>query len=148
MSKTLNLIHVVFGTHCRHSTLNPENKEQLHKMICDFLNKTGCRLIRINSMPDHVHILMNLSPAISLSEVIGKLKANMSLWIKRSGLFPLFEGWCEGYFACSVSPQNSESVISYIINQEHHHASRSYHDEMNGLYLKAGLQWHDNELNN
>ena len=146
MSKTLILLHVVFGTKHRQSTLSTNNKEHLHRMICDYLKKLDSTLLRINSMPDHVHILISIKGTTSLSDTIGKLKANTSQWIKRSGLFPLFNGWCEGYFACSVSPQNSEQVIGYIINQELHHVSRSYCDEMASLYLKAGLQWHENEL--
>ena len=146
MSKTIILIHAVFGTSHRQSTLNPENKDDLHRMMGYYLTQLDTQLLCINSMPDHVHILMSIKGSISLSDVIGKLKAYTSQWMKRSGWFPLFNGWCDGYFACSVSPQNSEQVAGYIFNQEIHHNTRSYRDEMSSLYLKAGLQWHEKEL--
>lgn len=146
MSKVFSLHHVVFGTKGRECVLNPECREMLHSFIWHHLNESGCYMYRINSMPDHVHILFNLNPTKALSKVVGDIKAYSSAWMKKKGAFPLFKGWGEGYYAASISRSHQDDVIKYINNQQTHHGLTSYIDEMKRLYLKAGMQWFDDEL--
>jgi len=97
-------------------------------------------------MPDHLHMLIDLHPDVSLSKLIAHIKSTSSLWMKRSGLFPLFTSWSQGYFAASVSLGHKEAVVEYIKGQQAHHANIPYLDEMATLYLKNGLPWHDNDF--
>lgn len=97
-------------------------------------------------MPDHVHLLIDLNPTIALSDLIRNLKATTSQWMTKSGLFPLFEGWGKGYYAASLSFEHKQSVIDYIINQEQHHKTRSYEEEMKWLYNRNRLQWYDDDM--
>jgi len=91
-------------------------------------------------------MLIDLNPDQSLSKLISHIKSASSLWLKRSGLHPLFTGWCEGYYAASVSLEHKNTVIEYIKSQQTHHASIPYLDEMASLYLKNALPWHPNDL--
>ena len=146
MSKTKCLYHIVFGTKHREYTLDPEYVEGLYRYIWGALHNHQCFLLRINSMPDHVHMLIDLNPKIALSDLMESLKATSSGWLKHDGHFPLFKGWGRGYFAESVSPDNKDGVIEYIKGQQLHHGIEKYVEEMRRLYRRNGFEWYDNEL--
>ena len=87
MSTTTNLIHIVFATRKRHRAIDRPHEEDLYRFIWKLLKEEKCRLLRINGMPDHVHMLIDLAPTISLSSMMQKLKRQSSDWMKKCGLF-------------------------------------------------------------
>ena len=146
MSKTISLHHIVFGTKHRLSTINDTHREDLYRFIWHLLKERNCFLCRINGMPDHIHLLIDLNPNQALSVLMKELKTYTSQWMKKSGYFPVFEGWGKGYYAASVSFNDKDSVVKYIIDQQAHHQSASYENEMKGLYKRNCLQWHDEDM--
>ena len=97
-------------------------------------------------MPNHVHMLIDLSPTYTLSDVVGDIKSHSSQWMRKSGLFPIFEGWARGYYASGVSVKDKENVINYITGQQELHKSYPFDEEMKWLYKRNCLEWHDNDL--
>ena len=83
-------------------------------------------------MPDHVHLLIELSLLDKFSHFIRELKASSSQWIHK--IFPNLHdfAWQEGYGSFSVSYSALQDVQKYIQNQEQHHATMSFEEE----YLK------------
>jgi REP element-mobilizing transposase RayT len=83
-------------------------------------------------MPDHVHLLIELSLLDKFSHFVRDLKASSSLWIHKN--FPNLHdfSWQEGYGSFSVSYSALQGVQKYIQNQEQHHANMSFEEE----YLK------------
>jgi len=146
MSKTITLVHVVFCTRKRLATINPDASVNLYRIIHELLNESDCYLYRINAMPNHVHLLFNLSPRVALADMVKNLKSKSSQWMSKSGLHPIFKGWGKGYFSASVSPQNRINVINYIKNQQEHHKDKPFDSEIMWLYKQAGLQWHDDDM--
>lgn len=146
MSKTLSLHHIVFSTRFRQPTLEPAHAEELHRFIWNMLKDRDCHLCRINSMPDHLHFLVDVSPTNALATLVKDLKANSSLWMKRSGRFPIFIGWSKGYYAASISANHKEAVIDYIRSQQSHHSNIPFDQEIQALYRRAGLQYNPDDL--
>lgn len=105
-----------------------------------------CKLYRINSMCDHVHMLIDLNPAIALTDFVRDIKSLSSSWLKTRPEFPNFEGWGRGYYAASKSTEHMNIVIDYIIKQQEHHAVRNFVDELKAFYKKYQFNWHDDEL--
>ncbi len=60
-------------------------------------------------MEDHIHIMSDLHPSVSLSDYIKDIKVASNVWMKESGKFPAFEGWQDGYGAFTY---RSEKKIS------------------------------------
>lgn len=145
MSKTLLLCHVVFCTKRRMKTIPLSKREELYKYICGILSKLGCRLIRINGVEDHVHILFEQKPTLSLSEIMKAVKQSSSFWLNNNKIFPNFEGWGSGYFAVTVSPTAKETCKRYIMNQELHHKGDGFVGEIESMIKKAGLVWMEDE---
>ena len=56
---------IVFSTKNREKTINEDHESELYKYIWGIVDKHGCKLYRINSMPDHIHIFSDLQPSAS-----------------------------------------------------------------------------------
>ena len=139
MSKTNSYFHIVINTYCRKMTITEERKKELYAYILGILNNKKCKLIRINGIGNHVHILLNLNPTIALSDIVKTIKQSSSLWMKASDHFPNFDSWGKEYFAYSVSPEGVEAVRNYIIGQEQHHTTVKFENELRELCIRAGI---------
>ena len=131
MAHTFTQIYVqaVFAVAVRQILIRPDFKEELQKYITGIVRKKGQKLIEINSMPDHTHMLIGLKPNIALSDLIRDVKSDSTEFIKRKGWIRGRFNWQEGFGAFSVSHSHLDAVINYIRNQENHHRSRSFQQE-------------------
>ncbi|HEY3134882.1 MAG TPA: IS200/IS605 family transposase, partial [Blastocatellia bacterium] len=109
-------IQVVFAVEWRQCLITPEHKEELHKYITGIIRNDSQKLIAINSMPDHMHILIGLRPDIALSDLVRDIKANSSRFINDEGWLRGRFNWQEGYGAFSYSHSHLDSVVRYIRN--------------------------------
>ncbi len=122
-------IHVVFAVEGRQSLISSDHKDELQKYITGIVANKGQKVIAINNMPDHFHLLIGLKPTMSLSELIAAVKASSSgfindrRWVK--GKFR----WQEGFGAFSYSHSHLGRVIRYIANQESHHRKGTFREE-------------------
>jgi putative transposase len=71
-------LHVVFAVSGRACVIRPDRKEELQKYITGIVTRRKQKLIAINCMPDHTHILVGLKPDESLSDLIGRIKTGSS----------------------------------------------------------------------
>lgn len=87
------------------------------------------KLIAINGMPNHVHLLLGLKPDIALSDLIRDVKANSSNFINdKQWVMGKFE-WQAGFGGFSYSHSQLDVIINYIRNQEEHHKTKSFREE-------------------
>ena len=113
-------IHFVFSVKFRHGIIQSKWKEDLYKYIAGVIQNNHHKLLAINGMPDHIHILIGLRPAQSVSDLIKDVKQSSSKWINESKLTNGHFEWQEGYGAFSFSKSEINQVISYIHDQETH----------------------------
>jgi putative transposase len=71
---------------------------------------------------DHIHILIDYSPTISVSSIVKKLKQMSTFYIwKYYNLEKYFwkekTFWSDGYFACSTGDASTETIKKYIESQ-------------------------------
>jgi putative transposase len=122
-------IQVVFAVLGRESLVSKEHKEELHKFISGIVRNDGQKLIAINSMPDHIHILIGQKPDVALSELVRDIKANSARFINEKRWLKGKFHWQEGFGAFSYSHSQLGAVTSYIQNQEKHHSKKTFRDE-------------------
>jgi putative transposase len=134
--------HVVFATKGRRPGLRLESRDPLFRYMMGIAKGHGVKLLRLNAMEDHVHLLFALPPSLSLAGFMRDLKVATSLWIKESRLHPAFEGWQEGYGAFTISHRDRPMLVNYIRNQEAHHAAESSAEELRRLLEENGVE-HD-----
>ena len=122
-------IHLIFAVKGRQSIIPKQHKEELHKYITGIIDSKNQTIIQINSMPDHVHILVGITPDIAISDLVRDIKANSSKFINRqrwrAGRFE----WQEGFAAFSYAHSQLNTVARYIRNQETHHARQTFREE-------------------
>src|SRR5260370_38491085 len=110
------------------------------------LREKGQKLIAINGMPDHVQVLIGMSPTIALPDLVKDVKAassrliNDKKWVR--GRF----NWQAGFGAFSYSRSQVSRVATYIENQERHHARRSFRDEYTALLKKVEFEYNPDYL--
>jgi putative transposase len=68
------LSHVVFSTKDRRPLIDPDLKPRLLGYINGIVDESGGRVLSLNAMPDHLHMLWELPPAKSLSASMRVLK--------------------------------------------------------------------------
>ena len=104
-------------------------KEELYKYISGIISQQKHKLIIINGVQDHVHILIGYRPHQALSDLLQDIKGSSSKWINENKLTNSKFAWQEGYGAFSYSYSHLKRVINYIKNQESHHKKTAFMDE-------------------
>jgi putative transposase len=92
-------------------------------------------------MPDHLHLLVGLRPDSSLSDLMRTVKAGSSKFINENRWVRGRFSWQEGFGAFSYSRSQLGTVISYIKNQQKHHAKQSFREEYVTLLEKFGVNY-------
>ena len=130
MSTYTQIIYqIVFGTKRRERTLTKGKRDDLYMYISGVLKNKKCHLYRIGGIEDHIHILMDLHPTVSLSSIVKDIKLSSTEYIKENKLFAEFDGWQNGYGAFTYSIREKDILIEYIKNQEAHHKVKSFKEE-------------------
>ncbi len=130
MPNTFTQLHIqlIFAVRFRNALIKKEWNERLHQYITGIFRANNHKMIQINSMPDHIHMLIGLRPHQSISSIVQNVKAESTKWIKAEKLSTSF-AWQEGYGAFSYSKSHLQNVIRYIQNQEAHHQKQTFLDE-------------------
>lgn len=122
-------LQTVFAVKYRNAVLLKAWRTELLAVIGNLINETGCKTILVNGVEDHVHCLVGLRPAVSVSELMKIVKAKSSKYINDHGLTPERFEWQEGYGVFSYSHSDIDRVYRYIKNQETHHQRQSLQEE-------------------
>jgi len=133
-----NTLHVVFSTKERRRTISPELQPRLHAYVAGICKKCGMIVHAVNGMEEHIHLLIQLPPTLSLSDGVLAIKSNSSRWARDQG--QKF-AWQEGYAAFSVSASNTPAVIRYIQKQKTHHKKMTFDAEFLALLKKHRIEF-------
>ena len=134
-------IQVIFAVEGRQSLIAPERNDELQKYITGIVSGQRHKMIAINNMPDHLHLVVGLRPDEALSDLVRDIKANSSKFINEKHWVLGRFSWQEGFGAFSYSRSQLNVVIRYIENQQKHHAKQSFGDEYRKLLEKFGVEY-------
>jgi len=143
MSQTFaNLLtHIVFSTKDRAPSIRQDFRPDLHAYLGGIVRNLDGQALLINGTGDHVHALVWLPPTAAIAEAVRTLKANSCRGVHenhdpRNGF-----AWQAGYGVFSVSQSNASSVVRYIRDQEKHHRSRSFQEELLAFLKKNTIAY-------
>jgi REP element-mobilizing transposase RayT len=134
-------IHVIFAVQGRQSVISKGHREEVYKHITGVIKGERQKLLAINGMGDHIHILVGLRPDSALSDLVKEIKVastnliNDKRWVR--GRF----SWQRGFGAFSYSRSQIPAVAAYIENQERHHSRRSFRAEYLDLLKKFEVEY-------
>lgn len=141
-------IHIIFAVKGRQNLISNNIKEELYKYITGIVTNEEQKLIAINGMPDHIHVLIGLKPNKSLSDLVRDIKANSSRLInEKQWINGKFE-WQTGYGAFTCSHSQLTNVINYIQNQEEHHKTKSFKEEYIEFLKSFDIDFEENYIFN
>ena len=148
MSGTFSQIYiqVVFAVKERESLINLSWEEELYKYITGIVRNKEQKLIAINGMPDHIHILIGMRPSCCLSDLVREIKKSSNDFIKEKKFTKQKFQWQEGYGAFSYSHSALGNVVSYIENQKEHQKRQSFRDEYLEFLKKFEVEFKDEYL--
>lgn len=117
-------IHIVFAVKGCERIIDEKLMDELCKYMHGILVNIKQYPLAIRGYKDHIHVFFELSTALSISDVVEKVKANSSKWINdNKKVLGHFE-WQRGYSGFSYSRSQRDTVIKYIMTQKKHHEAK------------------------
>jgi putative transposase len=113
--------HIVFAPKYRRQIIYGELKAEIGKILRQLCEWKQITIIEAELCSDHVHMLVEIPPKISVSGFVGFLKGKSSLMIhERHGNLKYKYGnrsfWCRGYFV-DTAGKNAKRIKEYIQGQ-------------------------------
>lgn len=143
MANTYTQIHIqfVFAVRFREAVIHSSWKDELYRYMTGIVQNNKHKLIAINGIPDHIHILIGMRPTQSISDLMQDIKGSSSKWINQKGFIKGKFEWQEGYGAFSYGKSQVKDVIAYIENQEQHHSKKTFRDEYLDFLKKFDVEY-------
>lgn len=113
--------HVVFAPKYRRQVFYGQKKVAIGKILRQLCEWKGVNIITAEACPDHIHMLLEIPPKMSVSYFMGYLKGKSATMIYEQ--FPELkykyrnrEFWCKGYYVDTVG-KNTHRIEEYIKHQ-------------------------------
>ena len=139
-------IQLIFAVKGRDKAIGYSWEEQLYKYISGIVANKQQKLIAVNGMPDHIHLLIGMKPNCSLSALVREVKKSSTEFIKRERLVPFRFQWQEGFGAFSYSHSQLDAVVDYIMSQKEHHRKRTFREEYIGFLHRFSIDHQEEHL--
>ena len=121
-TKHRNMYHIVWIPKYRKKVLSGRIKGRVEEEIRDIANFNNWEIQEINIQVDHVHLMIQIPPSMSVSEAVKFLKGRTSNIVRKElpEIKKVLWGnnfWAEGYFCATVGEVSELEVRRYIQNQ-------------------------------
>lgn len=135
--------HVVFAVKRRQNLIEKGWKDDLYKYITGIVTNNNQKLMIINGVEDHVHILLGTKPNCNLSDLVRDIKANSSKWVNEQNLTKDKFAWQTGFGAFTVGQRELPIIINYIEKQEEHHRKKVFREEYVAFLKEHDVDYKD-----
>lgn len=113
--------HIVFAPKYRRKVFFGERRLEIGAILRSLCEWKGVKIIGAEVCPDHVHMLVEIPPKLSVSGFMGYLKGKSSVliyqkWANMKFKYRNREFWCRGYYVDTVG-KNKKAIQEYIANQ-------------------------------
>ena len=148
MTGTYSQIYIqyVFAVKGRANLLHDDWRDELFKYISGIVTGKGQKAIIVNGYRDHVHVFVGLKPSMKISDLIRDIKNNSSNFINSSNWIKGKFSWQEGYGVFTYSHSHIDNVYNYILNQETHHAKKTFKEEYIEFLKKFDIKYEEKYL--
>ncbi|HVT05312.1 MAG TPA: IS200/IS605 family transposase [Thermoanaerobaculia bacterium] len=83
---TAILYHITFATFDRKPTIASSFRDRFHTYLGGIANNLRAKALEIGGVADHVHLMIEAGPTLSVADLVGKLKSNSSRWLHDTSL--------------------------------------------------------------
>lgn len=131
-------LHLVWSTKKQEPIIDQSWKKKLFEQFRTISDEKNYGLNFINGVEDHVHLLINFRPKFALSDIVKDFKGLTWEWARNFLINQKSQlTWQDGYSAFSVSSDRVPKVRNYIKNQEWHHQTEDFQQEIQRLSRKG-----------
>ncbi|HLR97094.1 MAG TPA: IS200/IS605 family transposase [Jiangellaceae bacterium] len=112
--------HVVWCPKYRRPVIEGDVDARLKQIIREVCAERECNLIELETMPDHVHLLVECDPQYGIHRLVKQIKGRSSRLLRDE--FPNIKSrlptlWTNSYFVATVGGAPLETVKEYVANQ-------------------------------
>ena len=113
--------HIVFAPKYRRKVFYKEKRVEIGKILRQLCEWKGVKIVEAEVCPDHVHMLVEIPPKMSVSSFMGYLKGKSSTMLyeqfgELKYKYRSREFWCRGYYV-DTAGKNTSRIAEYIKNQ-------------------------------
>ena len=113
--------HIVFAPKYRRMEVYGKLKADIGVILRKLCEQKGVEIVEAQACPDHIHMLVEIPPSLSVSQFVGFLKGKSTLMIfdRHANLKYKYGNrhfWCRGYYVDTVG-RNEGAIKEYIKNQ-------------------------------
>ena len=132
MANTYSQVYLqfIFAVKGRQNLINQKYNDELQKYITGIVQNRKQKLLAINNVPDHLHMLVGFNTTMSLADFMEETKSISSKFINDNKWINSKFEWQRGYGVFSYSRSQIDVVIKYILNQQLHHKKKSFKEEI------------------
>lgn len=115
------LYHIVFCTKYRRPVLDAKMQKRIHVLVKSKQQDLRFQLVEMETMPDHVHLLLQCDPSLGINSIIRRIKGYLAKMLRDE--FPSLKSrlpclWTRGRFIATVGTVSLERVKQYIQEQK------------------------------
>ena len=113
--------HFVWSPRYRRKLFSGKLRERLIELIREKSDELNCKILQLEVMPDHIHLLIDINPLIGVHTIIQRIKGYTANVLRkkysslRSRLPSL---WTRSKFVSTVGEVSLETVKKYIEEQK------------------------------
>ena len=113
--------HIVFAPKYRRVAMLGERGREIGAILRELCKWKGVNIVEAEICKDHIHMLLEIPPKMSVSSFVGYLKGKSSLmiyerWGNLKFKYRNREFWCKGYYVDTLG-KNTTAIKEYIAKQ-------------------------------
>ncbi len=116
--------HLVLTTKSRRKVMTGEMIKRLHEIFAALCQKWDCKMIEFNGEADHIHLLFQYYPQMSLPKFVNSIKSVSSRRIRQefsdevNAIYWKDVFWNKSYFIASCGGVTISALKKYVENQD------------------------------
>ena len=113
--------HVVWCPKYRRRVIGGRMEQRLKEIIAEVVEERGAWLIELETMPDHVHLLVEVDPQLGVHKLVKAIKGRSSGLLREE--FPWLQSrlpslWTNSYFVATVGGAPLSVIKRYVDTQK------------------------------
>ncbi len=115
--------HIVWATHGRSHFITPKLEETLFGLVKHKSQMLNCPIHAINSMPNHIHVVVSINPSLAVMQWGKHIKGFSSYQINQLDILEDHFRWQSGYGSITYGRKALPNILEYVQKQKQRHAN-------------------------
>lgn len=113
--------HFVWCPKYRRKVITGKIEKRLRQLLEQKTAEIGCKIIALETMPDHLHIFLQATPTVAPNRLVAALKGHTSRVLRQE--FPELTSrlpslWTRSYFVSTHGHVSAEAIKKYVEGQK------------------------------